>query len=218
MRSILWIVLVVGLIPRISFAQQLVSDPLLQRTGYPFRSGIVEYLQKGATTGTRTIYIDRYGDRYAQFDSALKKDGDQSTKQEWRKLFVDGWIYEIDLTNKTGRKRRDPTTAEFAKLSKPERQRLAAQASRIRERMGFHRQDVQQVAGKNCDVWFLPTMNLNSCVWKGIPLKIKSAFLGKRNELTAYTIELDQKIDPKVFRVPAGIEWTEVKAVEVGGE
>jgi len=209
---------------------------------YPFKSAVIHYTIKNEyghgkiSKGTEVVYIK--GDRLAKVTKMAIPDPKEMTKTknvETLQIFTPGYIYMVDLVEKTGSKidnSKKYTKPAYDKLSDEEKKAF----HRRMERRGIVSLDLlglgkkvgtDTVLGRQCDVYqsgkeMSPEelvaasesgespSYMKSWIWgtAKIPLKVITAGLGWSNELIATKIEESVKIPDSQFTAPSDIKVT----------
>ena len=183
----------------------LMSAPVVmgQKSGkayyYQAKSGVIEYVYSGQTTGKETWYFDQNGRLSARYSEFSTKSLGSTTKSQQISIQRDSTFYTIDLLTKTGIK----TTIRF---DEKELKEMAETAEKIWKDMGFEKTGEGEVLGRKCDIW--EGMSTKIWVWQNFALKTETSMMGK-TVMEATKIDLNVPVDKSKFAVPDGIEITD---------
>jgi len=194
-----------------------------------FRSVVVKYktntgVMGSSGEGTKTVWIDDNGQKEATLEESkteMKIFG-RKIVQESRtlNLLIGDWSYSIDLKEKTGTK---TNTKEIKAASQVMGAAMIAKNPRLLtmnlkkfvEENGGKYLGTETFLGKICEV--VELMGSKQWHYKGLILKSESNMGGAKMTEEAISIEENVAIPAERFKVPAGIEITEVK-MPVGEE
>ena len=167
---------------------------------YTMKSAIVEYTMTGNQTGTETLYFEDYG----------KKEGrhTQSTtsfmgfKQSTESInIIDGeWAYNYDpKTNIATRMNWKEMSEQLAKNAAS----LRDYGQEMLESLGGTKAGTKEIAGKTCEVWDLPKIASQSCIYKGsLPLESRVSIAGMEIVTTATRIDENVAIPKDKLTLP----------------
>jgi len=173
---------------------------------YGIKSGIIEYKHSGSTSGTTTIYFDRYGTRTATHSDLIVNG--QAEK---------GWIVSLDDTQYMykegtyqGVKMKNPMIEELRKVNDIEKL-----SEEMYAKMGFKPAGTEKHLGKECIVY--KGDNGKVLTWKGMLMVMEMNVMGTALKQEATKMDLNAKVKPSVFELPEGITFTEMPAFGTGG-
>ena len=175
------------------------------------KSGIIKYEITGTKTGTEVVYYDDWGRREAKYTkTTMQLMGTTVTRNTLTLLEDNGqWINTIDLNTRTGLRIKNPRYKEYAVKSQIELENIAE--TRLRD-MGALKEEVERVAGKNCEVWEKKYTGEKTCTWKGIILKKRTGDSLTRTTTVATEIIEGVTIPEEKFTIPPDIQ---VKTVDM---
>lgn len=166
---------------------------------YGIKSGIIEYKHSGARTGTSIMYFDKYGHRSANYSDLVMNN--QPDK---------GWVISFDEMqymfkegNKQGAKMKNPMIEGLKKVND-----LEKFVEDMYDKMGFKRAGTEKFLGKECRV-FKGDMG-KVLLWNGILMlmDMNTGMMTMKQEATS--IEVNVKVKPSVFELPADIVFSEI--------
>ncbi len=168
---------------------------------YGFESAIVEYKLEGSDEGTKTLYIDRGGYKFAEYEIIEKR------KLEERNtvILIGSDMITFDYKNNSAVKMHNP--AAYL-LANPNRD-WEETGRNMLIKMGYEVIGQETISGKECDIWKNGKNKI--WVWNGLTLKSQ---IGKDVE-TATQIEIDVSIPVEVFEVPKGFEYEVIEASDM---
>jgi hypothetical protein len=170
---------------------------------YEIKSGIVEYkTQTMGTDVTQTLYFDDYGAKETN-EMLMEIAG---IKSNTRSILVDGYMYNLDLTTKTGTKTKafsaNGADINFRELSEE-----------MEKKMNLKKLGSEEYAGKNCEKFTIDYKDLNMkgtfLVWKGVPLKSEVDLSTMKTKMEAKNFQENADVPSEKFEVPAGFQITE---------
>lgn len=169
---------------------------------YEIKSGIVEY--KTQTMGTnvvQTLYFDDYGAKETN-EMVMEIAG---IKSNTRTIMKDGYMYNLDLTTKTGTKAKPFSTGSdinFNELS-----------DEMIKRMNLKKTGSEDFAGKNCDKYTIDYKDLamkgTFLVWKGVALKSEVDLSTMKTTMEVKNFEENADVPAEIFEIPADFTITE---------
>lgn len=170
---------------------------------YEIKSGIVEY--KTQTMGTdvvQTLYFDNYGAKEAN-EIAMEIAG---IKSNTRTINKDGYMYNLDITTKTGTKTKT-FAASGADIN------FSELTDEMVKRMDLRKVGSEDFAGKTCDKYTIDYKDLSMkgsfLVWKGVPLKSEVDLSTIHTTMVAKNFEENADVPAEKFEVPADYNITE---------
>ncbi|MFH0867363.1 MAG: hypothetical protein V1904_14315 [Bacteroidota bacterium] len=180
---------------------------------YNLKSGIISFdIETMNMVQKMTKYFDDYGDKecdetISSMDLGMAGKVETHTKM----LTLDGYIYNINFTNKTGTKSKITPNAK-GKSDNIDFNNLSAD---IMKEMHITKEGTETVLQKTCDKYKMdnPELNMKSsyCVWDGIPLKFEVNMAGAIAKYNATKIEENVSVPAEKFEIPKDIKITEMK-------
>lgn len=178
---------------------------------YPIKSGIITYdTEAMGMKMPTTLYFDDYGNVECQ---EVKMEMEMmGTKVTTHNLTItkDGYVYSVDLTNKTGSKMKMMANAssnmsgmDFSDLSEE-----------FLKSMKMKKEGTESVCGKNCDVYSIDNESMGMkgtfAIYSSIPLKTNIEAMGIPMVMNATKFEENAEIPADKFEIPADIKMTEM--------
>lgn len=176
------------------------KDPADYRR-YGFEAAVVEYDVQGSDAGTKTLYIDMGGYKYAEYDVIKKKKSEEKTAQ----ILIGSDMISVDFDNKTATKVHNPMAYL---LANPNRD-WEETGRNMLIKLGYEIIGQETISGKECDIWKQGRHRI--WVWNGLTLKSE---MGKDIE-TATSIKIDQDIPMEIFEAPEGFEYQEINSSDM---
>ena len=172
---------------------------------YKMKSGMLEQtLTTMMMTQHVTIYFDDYGNKQSkETKSDMGMDNLSITK--------DGFVYDIDLIKKIGKKIKIPSTGDVKNIN------YSQLSEDMMKQMKITKLGTEDVLGKTCDKYSIDDaamkMKVTNWVWNGIPLKSESEMtaMGMGIKTTIITTKIDENaaVPADKFEIPAGIKLTD---------
>ncbi|MBK8477326.1 MAG: hypothetical protein IPL39_13820 [Opitutaceae bacterium] len=189
---------------------------------YGVRSAIVEYQTTTVgsginSTGTETFWFDSSGSRYARLDkktNTTKVFGRTKTEvSENLSLLLDGWIYNADLTKKTGMKMSLEQAKKMADSFGKQKGAQGAQsgqayAKEFVERNGGRWLAPEVFLGRTCEVCEL--WGFKTWTYKGVMLKSEGTVMGVKSTTVATRFEENASMPAGRFDLPKGVKFEEM--------
>ncbi len=201
MRSLLFILL---LLPSPAFSQLDANQMLdLGYRRYGVESGIIEYKLTGNTTGTWTVYFDKWGWREARYEHTTTSFGGMKSSSE-NLAYIDGeWLYNVDMNTKQGTAFTNPMMKGLPDYMETHKLGLAAQM--LYERGAAEQRGNETVLGHTCQVWYISALGTTASVWKdtAIVLKEDGNFMGSKVTRIATSVQINVPIPADKIRLPA---------------
>lgn len=177
---------------------------------YPFKSAILQYsFDDRGTEGTRTVYIDNWGELWAEYESRELRNDDLAEKVTIRRGTE---VYTIYLEDKVAVKSIEsqpkPEGVDLKSLAVIHGSREKA-LDRLSEK-GIRLIGKESVKGYTCQVIERKQGPLVSKRWiyKGVSLRVVE-YLGKNlnfvSEENFVEVQFDVPVDPRHFKLPEGI-------------
>jgi len=168
---------------------------------YGFESAIVTYQLDGSEKGTKTLYIDRGGYKFATYEVITKK----KTEEQSTVILIGSDMITLDYENNTAVKMHNPAAYW---LANPNRD-WEETGKNMLIHMGYEIIGQETISGRECDIWKQGKSKI--WVWKGLTLKSQ---VGKDVEI-ATSVKIDEGVDPKMFEVPEGYEVQVIGAADM---
>ncbi len=165
---------------------------------YAFNSAIVEYKLEGSDEGTKTLYIDMGGYKFAEYEVIKERKADKETTV----ILIGSDMISIDIESKSAVKMHNPAAYLLANPNRDWEE--TGRAMLIK--MGYEIIGQETISGKKCDIWKQGKQRI--WVWNGLTLKSE---IGKNTE-TATKIQVDINVPESVFEVPADFEYEVIGA------
>ncbi len=178
------------------------------------KSGHIEYVLGGNTTGTKTVWFDDYGMlMYTLTESTttvkvLGMKSTTSTKEiEIRK---GNTIWKVDMLQKTGSKMSIETQTDAGEeLTKGKTDaQLHEMERKVITDMGAEIEGYETFLGKNCLKFTWGTTKFLQ--YKGIPLKSDISTLGITYTETATNFETNVTVPASKFEIPSDVKFEEM--------
>ncbi len=181
----------------------------------PFKSATISYVLSGSETGTETLYIREYGKESAKYRKSSISMMGTTTTTDSLEIENPDWLYDFDLTARTGVKTVNPQKymiEEYQKLSAAEKKQLEANIQAMglptSETMGAKiEQKATKILGFDCDKVEMMGTTVYSIHNTGIPLKMEMNMMGMTMKHEATKVD-EGSVDGKHFAPPTGIEVT----------
>ena len=168
---------------------------------YGFEAAVVEYEVQGSDAGTKTLYIDMGGYKYAEYDVIKKK----KSEEKKATILIGSDMITVDFDSKSATKMHNPMAYL---LANPERD-WEATGRNMLIKFGYEIVGQETISGKECDIWKQGRNRI--WLWKGLTLKSE---MGKDIE-TATKINMDPDIPMEIFEAPEGFEYQEIKSSDM---
>lgn len=182
---------------------------------FEIKSGKVEYAIEGKTKGTKTLWFDDYGRLQCELKKTSTKMFGITTIEETLSIRNKQWMYNINLTDKTGTKMSIDDAFEMPEtiLATSDEQDLKEIAEELKE--SFDAKDVgnETILGRNCIVMDIGRLNGRHWRYKGITLKMEVKMGGILGDFIEIATAFDENISVPAskFEVPAGIAIQEIQ-------
>jgi len=168
---------------------------------YGFESAIVEYQLEGSDEGTKTLYIDHGGYKYATYEVIKERKTDKKSTV----ILVGSDMISIDYESKSAVRMHNPAAYW---LANPKRD-WEETGRNMLIHMGYEIIGQETISGKECDIWKQGKSRI--WVWNGLTLKSQ---VGKEVE-TATSIRLDVPVSEEHFAVPEGFDLEVIGAADM---
>ncbi len=167
-----------------------------------YRSGFVEYITKGFTNGTQTLYFDEWGFKNAVIQTMEVG----KTKVQTHIIITEGWTYQINKTENRYIKVKNDDSEKYRKLYEKYKNNDDATAALLKE-AGGKLIGKEKFMEKECDIWDMTQQNSKNWLWKGLILKsVMSTPFGELI-FEATKINLNTAIPDSVFEIPKNVEF-----------
>ena len=171
---------------------------------YQIESATIEFEISGTHSGSETLYFDHFGKREAKFSTVTIMELEQSTLT----LILGDHTHSIDLKTKRGARMPTPMLSELLQFA--DGTDITQAAVVMMREMGGVMIESEEVAGRMCDVWKLGDMGSRIWLWEGIALKTIVEFAGMTIMVTAVSIDTESAIDASKFKIPDGVEMSDI--------
>lgn len=177
---------------------------------YPVKSGIITYnVETMGMTVPTTLYFDDYGNKECTEVTMEMEMMGQKVQTHNMTITKDGYTYDLNLTEKTGKKMKAMPAAsntggvDFSQLS-----------DAMMKEMHITKGGNENVCGKDCQVFTMDNpdtkMKATFAVWNNIPLKSNMDMGGMAAVMNAIQVEENVTIPADKFEVPSDITVTEM--------
>jgi len=179
----------------------------------PFKSASIHYAISGVENGSEVVYIRDHGREVATYHTTKTVMMGMTMVNETVDIENPEWLYQFDLTEKTGTKSVNPEKymiEEFKKLSKADKKRVAENGDKMGVAMaegfgGAIEQNAMKILGYSCDKAEMMGTVAYSMHGSGIPLLVESNMMGMVMKIEATSVD-EGRVDGKFFEFPSGIE------------
>lgn len=168
---------------------------------YGFESAIVEYKLEGSDEGTKTLYVDRGGYKFAEYEVIVKRKSEERNTV----ILIGSDMITFDYKNNSAVKMHNPAAYW---LANPNRD-WEETGENMLIHLGYEIIGQETISGKTCDIWKNGKNKI--WVWNGLTLKSQ---VGKDVE-TATHIEIDVSVPVEVFEVPKEFEYEVIEASDM---
>jgi len=175
---------------------------------YGVKEGMVEYEMDlaGISTGTIIIYFKDYGN----IECTVTDMEMMGMKTLTRTLEVDGYMYSLNMTQKTGSKSKlSEDDEEFA----PNNFNFDNISSEMKKEMKLEEIGTEEVAGKDCKVYELLVEGQKAkfYVWENIPVKYEMSQNNLTMIMKAIKIEKNPSFPSGIFEIPSDFKITDME-------
>ncbi len=165
-------------------------------------------MPEGMGTTTSKVYTDDFGKKVRTEAITSISFGGKSMNTTSNMLKLDDYAYTWSNMSKTGSKIKldpskfDPNTTDIATLTEE-----------MKKKMNLKEEGEETIDGKSCKVFSFSMEQMNGKMWswKGIPLKMEMAMMGKTVTTNVKKIEENPSIPAGTFELPSGIEFKEMQ-------
>jgi hypothetical protein len=186
--------------------------PASKKGKYAIKSGIITYdTEAMGMKMPTTLYFDDYGNKECQeVKMEMEMMGTKVTTHNLT-ITMDGYIYSLDLTNKTGTKMKMINPAQASMTAGMDFSDLSEQYLKS---MNMSKESSQTICGKNCDVFKIDNEKMSMkgtiAIYNSIPMKMNMEAMGIPMNMIATKFEENTEIPTDKFTVPADITLTEM--------
>lgn len=179
----------------------------------PFENATIHFTISGMEDGSEVIYIREYGREVATYHTTKTSILGMITVNETVAIDNPDWLYQFDLTDKTGTKSVNPEKymiEEYNKLSEEEQKLVVKNGEKIGIAMaegfgGAVQQNVKIILDYSCDRAEMMGTVAYTIHGSGVPLLVESNMMGLVMKIEATSIDVGEVAD-KYFQFPEGIE------------
>jgi len=177
---------------------------------YGIKSGIVTYKMVVMGMPTEIVtYFDQYGDVEATISKVVAKVMGMSVETESKTITKDGYVYSIDMEEKTGTKVKLSDDFDYRSF---DLRKLDGEMKQQFENALAHAK-TETFLGKTCKVIEMKDGNVGTdskiWLWKNIPLRYSINSAQGKIEMQASSVE-EKAVDSHFFEVPSDISFREV--------
>jgi len=205
----------------------LTAIPVLAASGnpweqkLPFKEAIISYQISGTQTGKATMYVKNYGQTSAVYRDVTTKIMGMSNREESIAITTPDWVYDIDITNKSGSKQVNPQkyfAAEYEQLSPADQKKVTANAEKLGLSTlvsldGKMEKNAATILGYQCDKVMMMGTSIYSISDCGLVLKSETDMMGMKINEVATKID-KRAVSSNKFKVPTGITITSNPAAD----
>ena len=208
-KKILFVFMVLLLLPLNVFAGE--KSPWEAKL--PFKSATINYTISGMENGSEVVYVRDHGREVATYHTTKTTMMGMTMVNETVDIDNPDWLYQFDLTERTGTKSVNPEKymiEEYNKLSKADQKLVVKNAEKLGVSMaegfgGAIQPNAKKILGYNCDRAEMMGTVAYSIHGSGIPLLVESNMMGMVMKIEATSIDKG-KVADKFFQFPEGIE------------
>jgi len=179
----------------------------------PFKNATIHYTISGMENGSEVTYIRDYGREVATYHTTKTSMMGMTMVNETVDIDTPNWLYQFDLTERTGTKSVNPQKymiEEYNKLSRDEQKRVEENGEKmgISAAEGFGgnvQQNVKKILGYSCYRSEMMGTVVYSIHGSGIPLLVESNMMGMSMKVEASSVD-EGKVADMFFQFPQGIE------------
>lgn len=189
------------------------SGEQLLREGYKrygVKQGVVEYKLTGMMSGEETLYFDLWGLRERREKTTEITAGSRTIRTTTVGI-IDGEItYTLDPDKKSGTKLTNTLLTEITKHSGEKD--LTELGEAMMKRMGGKKKGSGKIAGVDCEIWEVKSLQAKSWVWRGVTLKNEVTMMGGIHS-EAVRADFESSPGAERFVIPSGYTITDAGAV-----
>lgn len=179
----------------------------------PFKHATIHYTISGMENGSEVTYIRDYGREVATYHTTKTTMMGMTMVNESVDIETPEWLYQFDLTERTGTKSVNPQkymVEEYNKLSKADKKRVDKNSEKMgvsfAEGFGGNvQQNAKKILGYSCDRAEMMGTVVYSIHGSGLPLLVESNMMGMSMKVEATSVDKG-KVAKKYFEFPQGIE------------
>lgn len=184
--------------------------PAASKGKYAIKSGIITYdTEAMGMKMPTTLYFDDYGNKECQeVKMEMEMMGTKVTTHNMT-ITMDGYVYTLDLTNKTGTKMKAIGTAssmtgvDFSNLSE-----------QYLQSMKMSKEGSESICGKTCDVFKMDNEKMSMkgtfAIYNSIPMRTNMEAMGMPVTMLATKFEENVSIPTDKFTIPTDFKITEM--------
>ncbi len=197
------------------FCLSMASEASQGPARFPVKSGHLEYVLSGSTSGKKSVYFDDYGARYYELleESTSVAFGKKTVTNDSRKLTIrdETYTYSIDLSDLSGTKIKNSeldemTSALTQGMSQKDMEKMGKE---MLEQMGGKILGKEKVLGRECEI--VEVMGVKSWLYKQtLSLKSETSMMGMENSEIATVFEENISVPTSRFTVPEGATLEEL--------
>ncbi len=181
----------------------------------PFEQGTITYTISGSESGSQIVYVKDYGQTIARYRTTSIKMFGFSQSQETLEIITPEFIYNIDLTEKTGTKTVNPQKfflVEYNKLSSSDKKKISENTEKMGVPiMGGSQVTVEpnssKILGFDCDVVTMSGGKTYTFHGTSVDLKTDISTMGAKIQSEATKVAKGSVPSDK-FSPPTGIAIT----------
>ncbi len=172
---------------------------------YEIKSGIVDYKMesggnfmgiKTKSSGTQKLYFKAYGNKEVRIIEDDTVTMGHPSKTRTLTKIENGTVYTVDETNRQIIKQDIAAMKQMQKDGK----NLSVMGKEMLKQLGAQKRGTEKILGYTCEVWEM--QGIKMCLYKGIPLKIVSHFMGFEHKEIATSAKFDIPVDDQYFKLP----------------
>lgn len=187
----------------------------------PFENATIKYQLGGTMAGTKTIYVDDYGKKTAEYSETTMKMFGMTQQQKEIIITTPDWVYTVDVMENFGSKQANPQKymlEEFNNLSKSDQKKVlknvdAMGVSTIEGMNGKLEKNVTTIMGYACDKVSIMGTTAYTISNSELPLKIEGNTMGIQVSQMVTSIRKGNAPYSK-FNLPAGIDFEHNQAAD----
>ena len=185
------------------------SDAEFKR--YQVKSGIIEYQVSGMQTGTETLYFDDWGWSEATYTQVeLNVSGHKST-QDSVTIIDKKYSHNFDVVKRTGLRVAEPL-GELIAAAKKQGKDMTDVGLAMMQSMGGKKIGTETIAGHECDIYEMKSLNTKTWIYRGLTLKTESSMANMSINKVAIKADFDVAVPSDKFVVPADIKFRDLKS------
>ncbi len=178
-----------------------------------FEDATIHYVISGLENGTEVLYIRDHGRETATYHTTKTTMMGINMVNETVEIENPDWVYEFNLTEKTGTKRVNPEKymiEEYNKLSSDDQKQVRGNGEKLGTSVtegfgGTIKQDAKTILGYSCNKAEVMGTVVYSIQDSTIPLLVESNMMGMTMKMEATAVDIG-KVNNSYFAFPKGIE------------